>query len=281
MPPSSPPPASQTAPVNDAPTSGGTTLNGTEDGEATLDLELLRLAAKDVDDELSALQVSLDRQTSTRGAALSINAQGGITYKPPADVNGVDTFTYILTDSKGASVSVTATVNIGGYAACRLQPFGAAHACRQCTHRCRCSSGHSSARTHARLPSWYPLRELNHNACPLPRTPAPVNDFVQLLVDPFYKGATEDTPFKQAAAGGVVAAASDVDGNHTLMAVAGAFSTSKEGTVDIAADGGFTYTPADDFAGDDTFKFTVTDGEYNVTGKATVTVGKCRTLARC
>src|SRR5205085_1355128 len=58
------------------------------------------------------------------------------------------------------------------------------------------------------------------------------------------------------APGGVLANDTDADGN-TLSAVL--VSGPSHGTVSLAADGGFTYTPAADYNGPDSFTYKATD----------------------
>ncbi len=68
----------------------------------------------------------------------------------------------------------------------------------------------------------------------------------------------------------VLAGASDPDGDVVMTASAG---PAGNGSVVINADGTVIYTPAPDFKGDDTFPFTVTDGQGGyATAMVTVTV---------
>ena len=69
--------------------------------------------------------------------------------------------------------------------------------------------------------------------------------------------ATEDTLFTSTV---------DLDFNDTdldgdsLSVVAGTFATTQGGSLVLAADGSYTYTPAANFNGIDTVDYTVTDG---------------------
>lgn len=126
-----------------------------------------------------------------------------------------------------------------------------------CTHHAR-----------AHLSPASPANTLHHCAVSVNDKP------VLLTVNPVYSGAIEDRPFTEPAPG-LVSTASDVDGNNTLSAVPDTFPTERNGSVEIAANGSFTYTPAADFEGVDTFQYTITDGEYTVTGTANITVGEC------
>lgn len=72
------------------------------------------------------------------------------------------------------------------------------------------------------------------------------------------------------AAPGVLA--NDTDGeSNPLQAVAGTFPTSAGGSVTMNADGGFSYLSAAGFTGEDSFVYTVTDGQDSVTATVTMT----------
>ena len=86
----------------------------------------------------------------------------------------------------------------------------------------------------------------------------------------FAVGATVTGEPVVSVSGTVLDGASDPDG-PSLTAVAGTSSTANGGTVDMNADGTFTYLPLAGFTGDDTFGYTVQDGAGG-TASATVTV---------
>ncbi|MDH3448243.1 MAG: retention module-containing protein, partial [Gammaproteobacteria bacterium] len=69
--------------------------------------------------------------------------------------------------------------------------------------------------------------------------------------------ATEDTPLNSVIE--LDANDTDLDGD-TLSVVAGTFATAQGGSITIATDGSYTYTPAANFNGIDTVDYTVTDG---------------------
>jgi hypothetical protein len=72
------------------------------------------------------------------------------------------------------------------------------------------------------------------------------------------------------AAPGVLA--NDTDGeNDTLSAVSGTFPTASGGTVTMNADGSFTYLSGAGFIGEDSFVYTVTDGQDSVSATVTMT----------
>ena len=75
----------------------------------------------------------------------------------------------------------------------------------------------------------------------------------------------EDT----AVSGNVLGNDTDVDAGTTLTATLGA--SPAHGTVTLAADGSFTYTPNADFNGTDSFTYTASDGAA-ASNVATVTI---------
>ncbi|HEV2529069.1 MAG TPA: Ig-like domain-containing protein, partial [Thermomicrobiales bacterium] len=77
----------------------------------------------------------------------------------------------------------------------------------------------------------------------------------------------EDSPFN----GSVAGQAMDVDGD-TLTFERPDGPTLQGGTVTLAPDGTFTYTPAPNFAGTDSFTYTVSDGTATSSGRVTITV---------
>ncbi len=79
----------------------------------------------------------------------------------------------------------------------------------------------------------------------------------------------EDTPFTSTI--DLDANDTDVDGD-ALSLVAGTFATTQGGTIVIAADGTYTYTPPANFNGTDSVDYTVTDGSLTDVGTLTITV---------
>src|SRR6185295_1912179 len=51
--------------------------------------------------------------TSAQGGNVSVAANGSFTYNPPAGYEGVDTFTYTLTNASGSN-NATVTINVSG-----------------------------------------------------------------------------------------------------------------------------------------------------------------------
>ena len=86
-------------------------------------------------------------------------------------------------------------------------------------------------------------------------TVTPVNDPPTAAADAY--ATNEDTALTVAAAAGVLANDTDVDGD--TLAVTG-FTQAAHGTVSVASDGSFTYTPSANYNGPDAFTYTVGDG---------------------
>ena len=96
---------------------------------------------------------------------------------------------------------------------------------------------------------------------------SPVNDAPVAIDDAIT--ATEDTPFNSAIE--LDANDTDLDGD-ALTVVAGTFATTQGGSITIATDGSYTYTPAANFNGTDSVDYTVTDGSLTDVGTLNITV---------
>ena len=66
----------------------------------------------------------------------------------------------------------------------------------------------------------------------------------------------------------------DLDGDTLSVAAGsvGTFATAQGGSITVAANGTYTYTPAANFHGTDTFDYTVSDGTATDVGRLTITV---------
>ncbi len=82
--------------------------------------------------------------------------------------------------------------------------------------------------------------------------------------------ATEDAALVVPALTGLLA--NDSDGDGDPLSVSGVGSPPSHGTVDVASDGSFTYTPAPDWFGTDSFSVDVTDGKGTSASLTTVNV---------
>jgi hypothetical protein len=81
----------------------------------------------------------------------------------------------------------------------------------------------------------------------------------------------EDVALTVPAANGVLKGAADSE-NDAITATPGTFPTSAGGSVTIAGNGGYTYTPPPGYFGSDSFHFTATTSEDTTTGTVTVLV---------
>jgi len=106
-----------------------------------------------------------------------------------------------------------------------------------------------------------PQLEINYNAAPIA-----VDDSLN---------AVEDTAI--ASTVDLDANDSDPDGD-SISVVAGTFTTDEGGTLVLAADGSYTYTPAENFNGIDTVEYTISDGNLSDTGTLTITVSSVNDL---
>jgi len=99
------------APVNDAPTAGSLSTSVSAGEEL-----LIALPIDDVDDELSALELTLPA-TSVFGGVVVDNGGGQVSYTPAAGFTGADSFTYSVTDpGLLSSGTATVTIEVGGVA---------------------------------------------------------------------------------------------------------------------------------------------------------------------
>jgi large repetitive protein len=103
-------------------------------------------------------------------------------------------------------------------------------------------------------------------------TVAPVNDAPTAAEDSY--GTDEDEPLTVDVASGVLSNDDDVDDAAAdLAATAGTLASAQGGSVEMQADGAFTYTPAGNFFGDDSFTYEVIDpAGASAQGTVTLTV---------
>jgi VCBS repeat-containing protein len=188
--------------VDDAPVAGNNNYTTNENTALTVSAPGVLGNDTDVEgDPLTAILVS-----GPSHGTLALNANGGFTYTPTANYNGLDSFTYKAND--GTADSNTATVTIAVSAV---------------------NSG-----------------------------PGAVNDSY---------ATAEDTPLTIAAPG-VLGNDTDLEGDAlTAILVSGP----SHGTLTLNANGGFTYTPAADYNGLDSFSYKSNDGTAD-SNIATVTI---------
>jgi VCBS repeat-containing protein len=263
-------------PVNDAPTAAGASIGTAEDTVKSGTLP----AASDVDGDTVTYAKAGDPVHGT----VVVNPNGSYTYTPAANYNGTDSFTYTVSDANGGNntytVSITVTpVNDAPTAA------GASIGTAEDTVKSGTlpaasdvdgdtvtyakagdpahgtvvvnpdgSYTYTPAANYTGTDSFsYTVSDGNggSNTYTVGVTVTPVNDA------PVAANAAIATR-EDTAVSGTLPAATDPDGDAIAYAAAGA---PQHGSIGIAADGSFVYTPGADYNGSDSFSYTVSDGK--------------------
>lgn len=94
-------------PVNDAPISSDTTVSVDEDGVLSGTLP----PASDPDGDTISYAAGTTRPAN---GSLTVNSDGTYSYRPNANFNGTDRFSFVVSDGKGGSSEYTVTVNVAG-----------------------------------------------------------------------------------------------------------------------------------------------------------------------
>lgn len=102
----------EVAAVNDAPVAQDDVINTLEDLAVTGDLLADNGNGVDFDPDGDALGVNPASFTTALGGQVAIAADGTFEYNPAENVAGQDSFTYTLNDGQGGTDTATATVNI-------------------------------------------------------------------------------------------------------------------------------------------------------------------------
>jgi VCBS repeat-containing protein len=284
--------------VNDAPVAGDNAYVTPEDTPLTVAAP--GVMSNDSDVEGDPLTAVLD--TGPASGALTLNADGSFTYTPAADFNGSDSFTYKANDGLLDSNTATVTITVG---AVNDVPVAVddAYTTDEDTALSIAAPGVLGNDTDVDIDSLtavlvggpangtltlnpngsfiytpnanfngtdtftYTANDgfLDSNTATVTITVTPVND-APAAVDDAY--TTDEDTALSIAAPGVLGNDSDVDGDF-LSSVQVTGPTS--GTLTLNADGSFTYTPAANFNGTDTFTYTANDGTVD-SNVATVTI---------
>ncbi|WP_198590462.1 Ig-like domain-containing protein, partial [Shewanella sp. 10N.286.52.B9] len=99
----------EVTPINDSPIAVDDVINAQED---TLFTSTVDLDANDTDVDGDNLSVIAGTFTTVQGGTIIIAADGSYTYMPPADLNGVDSYVYTVTDGTDTDTA-TLTINVG------------------------------------------------------------------------------------------------------------------------------------------------------------------------
>jgi large repetitive protein len=186
-------------PVNDSPVAVNDSY--TMDEDTSLDGNVLDNDTDPDGDTLTATLVG-----GPLNGSLVLNADGTFTYTSNENFNGLDGFSYLVSDGHGNSQVATVTISIN-----------------------------------------------------------PVNDAPVAASDEYT--TAEDTPLVIAAPG-ILENDSDVDGDPLTAVVV---SGPANGSLELNADGSFTYTPSENFNGTDSFSYLANDGQAD-SEVATVTI---------
>ena len=229
---------------------------------------------------------------------MTLAANGAFTYTPDANFNGSDSFTYTASDGTAASNVATVTITVGAVNDAPVAVNDAATTAEETavsgnvlTNDTDVDAGTTLTATLVASPAngtrdaggerrvhLHAGRELQRhgqlhlhgadgtavsNVATVTITVTGVNDAPVAVND------VATTAEETAVSGNVLTNDTDVDAGTTLTATL--VATASNGTVTLAADGSFTYTPAANFNGTDSFTYTASDGTA-VSSVATVTI---------
>jgi hypothetical protein len=275
-------------PVNDAPVAVDDTDSIIEDGVSTVDV-----LANDIDVDGDTLTVT----SVTQGANGSVvdNGDGTLTYTPDLDFNGLDSYTYtvsdgLLTDTATVTISVGAdndapvavddadTIAEDGSSTLDVLANDtdvdgdilAVTSITQGANGTVVDNGDGTL-TYTPDADWNGVDSYTYtvsdgfltDTATVTITVTPVNDFPVAVDD---AGTLDEDTFLTL---DLVANDTDVDGD-TLVIVA--VTQPANGSVVDNGDGTVTYTPDPDWNGVDTFSYTVTDGALTAGATVTMTV---------
>ena len=96
---------------NTAPVATDDTIGSTPE-DTPLTITAATLLANDTDVDGDILSITAVSPTSTNGGTLVLLPGGDISYTPPANYTGIDTFTYTVDDGNGGTDTTTVTINV-------------------------------------------------------------------------------------------------------------------------------------------------------------------------
>ncbi|MEE1895302.1 tandem-95 repeat protein [Pseudomonas otitidis] len=269
-------------PVNDAPTSGPLFLTTVEDNAVPGKID-----ARDVDGD--TLTYSIANGNGPQHGTVTLNPDGTFSYMPAKDYNGTDAFTVTISDGNGGVTTSLVSINV--------LPFNDAPETTDQTKETdedKSVSGQivatdvdgdklsyviQSGVAHGSILlntvtgeyTYTPNKDFNGTDTFTIRVYDPkggyANSVVTVKVNPVNDAPTsgpqflttdEDTPIDGRVTG------RDVDGDTLTYTIANG-NGPQHGTVVMNADGTYTYQPAKDFNGTDTFTVTISDGHGGTT----------------
>ncbi|MBU3003891.1 retention module-containing protein, partial [Paraglaciecola arctica] len=238
--------------------------------------------------------------TSTNGGTVSVDAEGNFTYTPVTDFVGSDTFTYTITDADGDTSTATVTVNVANV---NLLPDAVNDNFRmdENTQLSGTLLGNDDLGDNPTTVTSFDSNSVNGGTVSVNSsgnfiyTPASnfvgTDTFTYTITDADGDSSTATVSVAVLGANlnalpdavndsfnvdenteltGSVIGNDDLGDNPTTVTAFDAVSTNG-GTVNVNPDGSFSYTPANNFVGADTFTYTITDADGD-TDTATVTV---------
>jgi VCBS repeat-containing protein len=287
-------------PVNDVPVAANDSYTTNEDTALTISAP--GVLTNDTDADGNSLTASV--VTGPGHGALSLNGNGSFTYTPAADYNGTDTFTYKVNDGTADSntATVTMTINPVNDAPVAVNDSYTTNedtalngnvlsndtdADAGTTLHATVVNGPSNGQlvlndngsfTYTPSANWngsdsftYKVNDgtVDGNTAIVNIAVTPVNDPVQAVND------TNSGPEDGGAITGNVLTndnATNVDVGETLTVSPASGTTTNGGTWSINGVGAYTYSPALNFNGTDSFNYTVSDASTSSVGTVTITV---------
>ncbi|MEI4474241.1 beta strand repeat-containing protein, partial [Frigidibacter sp. MR17.24] len=289
-------------PANRLPTAVADSYTLAEDGSLSI-AAAAGVLANDSDPDGDPLVAS--PLTGPAHGTLSLNANGSFTYKPVADFNGTDSFTYSVSDGRGGVATATATLTV---TAVNDAPRAAGDSFAGTEDTALVIPGPGvlandsdvdgdpltaivgTGPAHGTLTlngdgSFIYTPEADFNGTDgftyrasdgqadstlvsVALQIGAVNDAPTAVADSY--ATAHETPLTIAAGAGVLANDGDVDGDALSVSLGTDVS---HGTLSLGSDGSFTYTPDADFVGSDSFSYILSDGTITDTATVTLSVG--------
>jgi CshA-type fibril repeat protein len=238
----------------------------------------------------TGLVASLPSATSAQGGTLSVGATGAVSYTPKAGFAGTDTFSYVATDAGGNTSTATVTVTVPPVpTAPNLTSTGPTPAAQTATVTIPTggsvtlldSSGNPAASVPVPGEGTYTLSGSTITFTPVSGYTGTSTAVRYRVADSYAQTATGTyTPTVTPAASND--ARSTPDGTPLTASVPAAIGTAPysyaevtgptHGTLTLASNGAYTYTPAVPFSGTDSFTYTASDSSGTTSAPKTVTI---------
>ena len=284
---------------NDRPIAAADVFSSTEDTVITGNLLANNGNGPDSDPNGDALSVNNHTVLTASGGIVSIYANGDFVYTPRAGFSGVDSFSYTLKDSKGASSVGSVTLNVTGINDAPIannDSFSGVHG-KPISGNVLANDTDQDGDTLAAFAATINtasgglvtlLANGNFTYTPAAKFVG-ADSFTYTALDgkggsatatvtlnvtntgPIARGDNYTTQFGNGLSGNVLANDTDADGD-ALSVTPGEFTTAQGAKVVLKADGAFTWTPGEAHIGNDSFQYTVSDG-FGGTSTATAVIG--------